>query len=99
MRAKLIKEDLNFERGLNPKTLMGIGNEEVRNMNDSLKVIQDLFKNGFDDDNMSFSKTIDHVDLLRNVVDYTLKNHIKKKYGWDLIREYTKDVVLTEHFL
>lgn len=85
MKAKLVKEELNqFTREGDPFDKLNIGDSYLRKMNTGVKEIQDIISEGYSRDSMNFSEVINITDDLRRVVDYTVMNHLKKKYGFQM---------------
>lgn len=83
MRAKIINEAQNFERGIDPRDSMNIGNPEVRKINSSLKPIQDIISAGYNLDELDFPNTIEQIDNLKGMILIVIKNYLKKNFGWE----------------
>lgn len=83
MRAKTINEAQNFERGIDPKDSMNIGNPQIRKINTSLRKIQDVVSSGFSVEEMDFPDIIGSIDNLKGCVLLVIINYFKKNFGWD----------------
>jgi hypothetical protein len=83
MRAKTINELQNFERGIDPKDSMNLGNAEVRKINSSLKPIQDIVSAGYNLDELDFPDIVEKIDNLKEMILIVIKNYLKKNFGWD----------------
>jgi len=83
MRAKTINELQNFERGIDPRDSMNLGNAEVRKINSSLKPIQDIVSSGYNVDELDFPDIVEKIDNLKGMLLIVIKNYLKKNFGWE----------------
>jgi hypothetical protein len=83
MRARTINEVQNFERGIDPKDSMNLGNPEVRKINSSLKPIQDIVSSGYNVDELDFPDIVEKIDNLKGMLLIVIKNYLKKNFGWE----------------
>jgi hypothetical protein len=83
MKAKKVFESQDFQRGVDPKDAMNIGNPEIRKINSSLKQVQEIVSAGYNLDQLDFPATIEAIDNLKNMVLIVIINYLKKKFGWE----------------
>lgn len=85
MKAKLVNEDINqFTREGDPFDKLQLGDPEIRKINLALKGITEIISSGYNQDMMNFTEVINMTDDLRNVVDYAVITHLKKKFGFPM---------------
>jgi len=82
MRAKTINELQNFERGIDPKDSMNLGNPEIRKINSSLKQIQEIVSSGYNLDQLDFPSTVEAIDNLKGMILLVIANYLENKFGW-----------------
>ena len=79
---KLVKESLNFERGLDPMDALNIGDPRIREIHKNYNDIKSIIETGVADE-LIFSEFRHKIDKLKEIMDYVVVNHIKNKFNID----------------
>ena len=86
MKAKLVKEAMEFTRVGDPMDKLQLGDPDIRRINAGLKEVTDIVAGGYSRDVMNFTEVINVIDDLKRAVDYTILSHLKKKYGFEMMK-------------
>jgi hypothetical protein len=81
----LVKEALDFERGINPRDAMKIGNPEIRKINSSLASIQSIVSAGFSPNDLDFPRLVENIENLKEMILIVIKKYMKKNFDWDFV--------------
>lgn len=90
MRAKCVNENVNFERGQDPKGAMGIGDENIRKFNGKQAMIKnnyrelDPFINHEDPENLDLRAINDKINSLIDSAQVTIIDYFNNKYNLEL---------------
>jgi hypothetical protein len=78
----IVREGLNFERGLDPKDALNIGNEKIRTLSRDYNYLGPIIKNlQAPDDEFTFGKVRHKIDGLKKVIELVIVEFLRKKYG------------------
>ena len=92
MRAKTINEIQKFERGIDPKDAMNIGDPKLREIFKNLRDVENRIKEALNGEDIDFNDTVYRIDYIKNAFDYIIINFIKNKYQINL--KYNEDYLL-----
>lgn len=78
----IVREGLNFERGMDPKDALKIGNEKLRAIQKDYEYLGPIVKNlQAPDDEFTFQKVRQKIDGLKSAIEIIIIEHIRKKYN------------------
>lgn len=78
----IVREGLNFERGMDPKDSLKIGNEKLRTLQKNYEYLGSIIKNlQTPDDEFNFQKVRQKIDGLKSVIEIIIVEYIRKKYN------------------
>lgn len=83
MKAKLVSENISFERNLDTKESLGIGNEKIREIKKAFGFVSPLIES-MKADQLNFKEFRWKVDTLKDTLDVIIVNHFNEKFGLDL---------------
>lgn len=79
--ASLTSESLNFERGMDPKDALNIGNEKIRILSRDYNYLGPIIKNlQAPDDEFTFGNVRHKIDGLKKVIELVIIEFLRKKY-------------------
>jgi hypothetical protein len=58
----------------------------MRKINSSLRSIQEIVSSGYNVNELDFPDTVEQIDNLKNILLITIKNYLKKNFGWDFVK-------------
>jgi hypothetical protein len=78
----IVREGLDFERGLNPKDALKIGNEKIRKLNKDYEYLGPIIKNlQPPDSEFTFGEVRHKIEGLKKIIELVIIEFINKKYG------------------
>ncbi len=78
----IVREGLNFERGIDPKDALKIGNEKLRTVQKDYDYLGPIIKTlQAPDDEFAFQKVRWKIDGLKSIIEIIIIEHIRKKYN------------------
>jgi hypothetical protein len=78
----IVREGLNFERGMDPKDALKIGNQKLRTIRSDYEYLGPIIKTlQAPDDEFTFQKVRQKIDGLKSIIEIIIIEYIRKKYN------------------
>lgn len=79
---KLVRENINFERGIDPKESMRLGNQKLQSIKKDFRFLESIINNiKLPDDKLGFSSIIRGANNIKKIIDLIIIDAIRQKFN------------------
>jgi|ERR1035437_6699928 hypothetical protein len=81
MKARLVNEEMHFEKSDNSLDSLNIGNPKIRKIIGALDKINEIVNNRFNVKELNFDDLISDIEKLRDINDIIIMNYLGEKFN------------------